>query len=186
VSPIPIPEYIRTAKSAALLCFLPSVICDVSCKKRIEFMDNIKIVILLFLLMPITYAGEYSDSYGKDNNKFWKVWEREKKIFTSCQTPEGSKRFLVNTLEISGNAEVSESNYKIIEGVILKNPKCLLDAVLTLPIESQMKLINLFIVRPLYHSVNEIENSLNKIWNEKKYHHIKLEFIRLKKEIYKQ
>ncbi|MDH5408393.1 MAG: hypothetical protein OEY00_07260 [Gammaproteobacteria bacterium] len=156
-----------------------------SAKRLINyFYVPFSLIILLFSLMPTTRANEYSDSYSTDIKKFWEVWKQEKKIFTSCQTPEKSKRFLVNTLEISGNTEVSEANHEVIEKVILKNPTCLLDTVITLPIESQMKLTNLFFVRPLYHNINDIESSLNKAWNKKKYRHIKSEFIRLKKNIY--
>ena len=141
---------------------------------------RLTVLVILFSFTQIVIAEDLNQLYQKNYDGFWEAWEKERINFESCSSPNNSVKFLLNTLETSGNAEVSEANSEVIEKAIINNPKCVLDALLALPEKKLMRIMDLFIARPLYHPIDEIQTSFETIWNDQKYATIKSEFIRLK------
>ena len=140
-------------------------------------------IILLLISTTLCISVNASNLNG-NYDLIWKKYTKERKIFLSCKSPEETSRFLLNGMNLSGNTELEQAyNGTIGEGII-NNPACVLNALIITPIEMQNKIINKYLARPLYKNISDIEQALNKAWHDNKYHNIKIEFLRLKKEIY--
>ena len=148
-------------------------------------MSRILMLLISSTIALSVYAGDptYKD-FIEYKNTTWKKYTEDRKTFLSCMSPKDTSQFLLKSVNLDGNAELDQAyNGAIGEGIIT-NPSCVLNALLLLPTETQNKIINHHIVRPLLKDINEIEKSLMKVWQKKKYSNVKTEFLRLKKEIY--
>lgn len=142
-------------------------------------------LILCFAIFSVQ-AEDLSEVYKKDYRKFWDIWSKHRDNFKACESVESSKKFLEIALSTLGNAEVSEANSEVIEEVSLNKPKCLLEAIVSLAESGQERILNSYIVRPTFHEIDQIQESLQNAWEEEKYKNIKLGFFRLKEETYGQ
>jgi len=143
-------------------------------------MKKLTLILIISLFSSLLYANELKDLYFNNNGAFWEKWHKEIEKFESCK----SNVFLKNTFAMSGNSEVSETIYEAIEKTIIKSPSCVLNSINRLSEKEQKHILNIFVSRPLYHNINEIEKSLKTVWYKKEYKNLKTEFLRLKKEIW--
>jgi len=143
-------------------------------------MKKLTIIFIISLFSSLLYANELKELYFKNNGVFWTKWNKEKESFKSCKP----NIFLKNSFAMSGNSEVSETIYEAIEKTIIEKPICVLNSINTLSEKEQKHILNIFVARPLYHNINEIEKSLKTVWDKKEYEKSKTEFLRLKKEIW--
>ena len=114
-------------------------------------------VILLLLISSVSQSESYEE--------YWDKWHNEAEKVIKCLSITTVEVFLTRSLENIGNAERSEANSEVIEGLIIENPDCFCKAFLMLPTVSQGKLKKFHLKSPIYHEREEINAALfsNKI-----------------------
>ena len=76
--------------------------------------------------------------YYSDYERFFAIFHKAEEAAVSCTSPQKTADFLKVARVIEGNAEFGEYFNKVIEEqLVKKNPKCLLDALLLLDIETR-------------------------------------------------
>ncbi len=141
------------------------------------------LLIMLALSFPLScYAVDLNELYATDYHAFWTRWHKAEKAASQCNDYEATAKFISDALTILGNAEVTEANDKTIENMTIKNAKCLLEALLRLKSAERNKAIYKFLWNPIFHEQSEIQESLKKVWNAKKYHIIRDEYQRIQKK----
>ena len=145
---------------------------------------NHKAIMALFLLLSlanIAICGDLNEFYSTDYDGFWEHWNKVKDDAISCTDPHKTSMFFSNALETLGIAKVTEANAAVIENFAVIAPECFLKG-LDLQTEKNLeKFIKAFLIHPLYLTDSKIENSLNTIWNDKKFRDLKITYYRIKK-----
>lgn len=146
---------------------------------------NYKAIILAFILLlslaNITICGDLNTFYATDYDGFWEHWNKVKDDAISCTDPRKMSTFFSNALETLGNAEVTEANARVIENLAVIAPECFLTGLHRQTKKNQEQFIKTFLIHPLYLTNSKIENSLNTIWNDKKFRDLKIIYDRVKK-----
>lgn len=121
---------------------------------------------ILLLSAGAAVCEDLNALYSEDYDAFWKRWHRVRKGAVLCINPKRTSSFLADTVEMLGNAEVSEANSEAVEQLAIENPACLLAALEHGSQEGRSQIVRWCLVRPSFTSPTRIEESLNGVWNE--------------------
>lgn len=132
----------------------------------------------------VVCANEGEVIPGNDHIQSWQQWQQERKAFLLCTSNAETTKFLSDSIELHGNSELEEAYNSAIALGVINNPSCVLGALVELPEPTQQKVINIYIVRPLFDDIKEIEGAMSAIWSDQKYQYIKSEFLRLMVVVY--
>jgi len=105
---------------------------------------------IIMMLSASASAGDLNALYHQDYDGFWELWKKTKSEAVECIDERKTKLFLSNAISMLGNSEVTEANASVIEGIALKNPKCLLTTMNQMESTKQNKLFENFLFSPLY------------------------------------
>jgi len=115
----------------------------------------------LFVLIPlIAHAGISNQLYLNNYEQFWVQWGEMKTASSDCTDSRKMAEFVSMAVEMLGNAEVTESNSKALEELLVANPSCILSGMDILPIATLEKAVGSFLVNPLFLSSGEVEKLL--------------------------
>jgi hypothetical protein len=124
---------------------------------------------LLAALAVVSSAASATDwkaLYARDSEVFWRSFEALIVRASKCSSPAAVKRYLGASIELAGNAEVSERNAEVIESIAISSPQCLLAGLEMLPPKSQSQVALVFLLHPLYHEPREIAEPLERLWSK--------------------
>lgn len=114
---------------------------------------------------PVTFSclkKNFATFYRKDYNRFFKAFNKFEKEATSCKSPKETTEFLDLASEIKGNAEVGEAFAETVEKMIVRKPKCFLDASASLTGSTQKILVQQYLKAPTFEESEAIEKVMKK------------------------
>jgi len=124
------------------------------------------VLLILIVFSSTVLAKDWQALYSQNSEAFWRDWEVQIARASKCAAPDIMKRYLSAAAELGGNASVTERNAEIIESLAISQSKCLLAGLELLPSKSRGRVVFLFLLHPLYHEPNEIEDPLQRLWSK--------------------
>lgn len=130
---------------------------------------------------PVTLSclkKNFSTFYRKDYKHFFSTFNRFEAEAMSCKSNVKTADFLDIVSYIKGNAEVAEAFGESSEKLLVRNPKCFLDAASTLDDSSLKILVQLYLKGPIIEDYQAIDKKMREQKKNQKYHRIMSEYFR--------
>ena len=135
--------------------------------------NTIVIILLIFGLLHVAFAGELYDTYTKNNGKFWNKWNTESTKVKSCADQKIVISFLKDAILLSHNDELIQANANTIETLAKNNTECLVKALNKLPDKELKDAMRIYVTNPYgLLSIQEVESMLKPYFKNMQYSRI--------------
>lgn len=114
----------------------------------------------------------FASFYRKDSDRFFDAFHKFEKEASSCKSSKVTTEFLDFAAYIKGNAEVGEAFAETVEILIVRSPKCFLDASASLTDSSQKILVRQYLKEPTFEESQAIEKVMKKEKANPKYQRV--------------
>jgi hypothetical protein len=111
----------------------------------------------------------FASFYRKEYDRFFDAFHRFENDALSCKSSKETAEFLDLAAYIKGNAEVGEAFAETVEKMIVRTPKCFLDASASLPDSFQKFLVQQYLKEPTFEDSKVIEKIMKKEKTNPKY-----------------